>query len=159
MNSVKLLTALLLVMTLGCSERYYNGKGHETLVYPETHVYQITAKSKQQTEAQLEQIFRRVDEIDSNPSITVEYRNNRAKGYAQNSIQYDPTLAYRAESFELKRNSSLTTDLKVTITYHTIVSKPCAPAQIEKDLSSINCFSESARNRHIANKESLLEGI
>lgn len=159
MNILKGLLLIGLVTSFGCSERYLAGKGAETLVYPETHVYEFSAKSKLEAKQKLEDIFKTVDSIDSGPSYLIEYKNKSSQKLATESFKDLPLLKYRADQFEWKRNGELTSDLRITITFHNFVVKECQPVSIERDIDSRNCFSENARNKQVAYKERLVEGI
>ncbi|MGR5501283.1 hypothetical protein ACQKP3_11190 [Vibrio sp. DNB22_10_4] len=150
---------LLVVLMTGCSERYFNGKGAETLIYPETHVYEFTVKSEIEAQEKLKEIFTTIDDIDSGPSYIIEYKNNTAKKIVSKSFESLPFVQYRADVFEWKRNSGLISDLRITVTFHNMANKQCKPVSIEQDLDSRDCFSENARNRQIAHKERLVEGI
>lgn len=150
---------LLVLMITGCSERYFNGKGAETLIYPETHVYEFTVKSEVEAQQKLEEIFATIDDIDSGPSYIIEYKNNTAKKVASKLFESLPYVRYRADVFEWKRNSGLVSDLRITVTFHNVANKQCKPVSIEQDLDSRDCFSENARNGQIAHKERLVEGI
>ncbi|MGF1747827.1 MULTISPECIES: hypothetical protein [Vibrio] len=157
---MKLWQGMLIIFFLsGCSERYYNGKGAELLVYPEQHVYEFSAKTQPQALEKLSQIFESVDDIDSGASYTIEYKDARAKSMLEASLKDKKLLPYRAEVFTTKRNTGLSSDVKVTIIFHTLIMKPCQPSKIESDDVSRNCFSEAARVQQVAHKERLVEGI
>ncbi|MFA0085534.1 hypothetical protein [Vibrio sp. 10N.261.51.F12] len=157
---MKLWQGMLITLLLtGCSERYYNGKGAEMLVYPEQHVYEFTAKTKAEAIDKLSQIFDSVDEIDSGASYSIEYKNAKAKKLLDASLADKKLLPYRAEAFAVTKNSTLASDVKLTITFHTLVMKKCEPSRIESDNASRNCFSEAARVHQVAHKERLVEGI
>lgn len=104
-------------------------------------------------------LFEQVSEIDPGASYEIEYRNSRARNIAQSAIDKFPTLELAAEAFSLTRNTSLSKDLKVVITYHALVTQKCRMPAIEGPETSINCFVESARARQVVHKESLVEGL
>lgn len=153
---VAVLGALLLS---GCAERYFSGPGAEALVYPETHIYQFTVKSTQQTEEKLNMIFDTVDEIDSGASYLVEYRSNKGKKVVYKSLEDKTALRLRADEFVVRQNSSLSNDIQLTITYHALVTHQCAPSEIEEVNVSRNCFSEVARMKQVSHKEHIVEGL
>ena len=154
-----LFAVLFMLLLSGCTERYFNGKGAEYLVYPETHTYTFTVMSLRETQAQLVDLLQKVQEIDSGASYLFEYRTNKGKKVVSKAIADFPTLALAAESFAIKRNDNQSKDLKVTITYHTLMTQKCDIPQIEGSEFSRNCFSEAARVRQVAHKERLVEGI
>ncbi|MCG9658678.1 hypothetical protein VME0621_03943 [Vibrio mediterranei] len=155
-TSIWLLPLLLLI---GCSERYYNGKGAEYLVYPETHVYEFSAKDKTEATKKLAQIFDTIDGIDTGPTYIIEYKNNTAKSMLNDSMKELKFLPNRADAFSMTKNSALSSDVKVTITFHNLAKAKCKPVEIETQNSSRNCFSEAARVQQVAHKERLVEGI
>ncbi|MCW8344516.1 hypothetical protein MD535_00550 [Vibrio sp. ZSDZ65] len=157
---MKLWQGMLIILALsGCSERYYNGKGAELLVYPEQHVYEFTAKTQLEATNKLSKIFDSVDEIDSGAAYSIEYKNAKSKKLLDASLADKKLLPYQAEVFTMTRNASLASDLKVTITFHALLTKPCQPSRIESTEISRNCFSEAARSQQVAHKERLVEGI
>lgn len=156
----KLLVMLFLsALLMGCAERFLNGKGAEMLVYPETHVYEFTVKTSQQSEEKLNQLFDAVEEIDSGASYTIEYRNAKSKKVLDKVLSTRPTLPLSAEYFSLNKSSAISSDIKMTITYHDLVTQTCLPSQIEQENMSRNCFSEVARSKQIAHKERIVEGL
>lgn len=155
-NIVITVVALLLS---GCAERYFNGKGAEYLIYPETHTYVFTIISTSETQNQLKTLLEDVQDIDPGASYLFEYRNNKAKNVVTTALVHFPTLALAAESFAVERNNNQSKDLKVTITYHTLVTQKCDLPRVEGPEFSRNCFSEAARIRQVAHKERLVEGI
>ncbi|AYV19982.1 hypothetical protein [Vibrio mediterranei] len=155
-TSIWLLPLLLL---LGCSERYYNGKGAEYLVYPETHVYEFTARDKVEATKKLAQIFDTIDDIDTGPTYVIEYKNNTAKSILKDSMKDLKYLPYRADAFSMTKNGALSSDIKVIVTFHNLAKAKCKPIEIETQNSSRNCFSEAARVQQVAHKERLVEGI
>lgn len=154
-----LMTLLGVVLLSGCAERYFNGPGAEALIYPETHVYQLTIKSTAESAAQLGEIVDKVDEIDSGASYLLEYRNSKGKQVALHTLKARPALPQRAEAFALKQNSTLASDLQLTVTYHALMTAACKPAQIEQANPSRNCFSEVARMKQVSHKERIVEGL
>lgn len=143
----------------GCAERYFNGSSAEALVYPETHVYQFTVKSGQQTTSQISSILDIVEENDSGASYLLEYRNTKGKKVLDGVMKGREKLPLRAEAFSLRRNSTLSNDIQLTITYHSLLTQPCQPSEIEEGDISRNCFSEVARMKQISHKERLVEGL
>lgn len=154
-----LFAVLFILLLSGCTERYFNGKGAEYLVYPETHTYTFTVMSLRETQAQLVGLLQKVQEVDPGASYLFEYRTNQGKQVVTKAVAYFPSLPLAAESFVIQQSGKQSKDLKVTITYHALVTQKCDIPQIEGSEFSRNCFSEAARVRQVAHKERLVEGI
>ncbi|HAV1547083.1 TPA: hypothetical protein ACX3EK_001962 [Vibrio parahaemolyticus] len=154
-----LMTLLGIILLTGCAERYFSGSGVEALIYPETHVYQLTIKSVSESAEQLGDIIDKVSEIDSGGHYLLEYRNSKGKKVVQHTLKTRATLPLRADSLELKPNSTIDSDLLLTVTYHAMMTQACKPAEIERANPSRNCFSEVARMKQVSHKERIVEGL
>ncbi|MDN2480400.1 hypothetical protein [Vibrio agarivorans] len=150
--------SLFIVLT-GCAERYLNGKGSEYLVYPETHTYAFSVRSEPETRDQIDHIITTVMEIDPGASYTIKYRNSKAKRVVDAVMANKRALPLSAEHFSISRNSNLSKDLEISITYHTLKQEKCNLVSVDGPDVGRDCFVEAARVQQVIHKERLVEGL
>lgn len=153
----------LFVLTLTClaisacsSERYFGGNGAEALVYDEHHSYEVRIKNKPAVRAQLADVIANFESIDKDATYHVEYRTPAAKTLMQTLFASYQTHEVDPQRVVYLHNKNLLADIKVDVTVKKIKTGTCQGAQIQKELTTRDCFVESMRVKQVAYKSRLV---
>jgi hypothetical protein len=150
------LTLTCLAISACSSERYFGGNGAEALVYDEHHSYEVRIKNKPAVRAQLADVIANFESIDKEATYHVEYRTSAAKKLMQTLFASYQTHEVDPQRVIYLHNKNLLADLKMDVTVKKIKTEPCQAAQIQKELTTRDCFVESMRVKQVAYKSRLV---
>ncbi|MCW8344690.1 hypothetical protein MD535_01445 [Vibrio sp. ZSDZ65] len=149
----QLLIVSLLIMLSGCAaERYFGGNGLEALVYQQKHTIEMSVQDTARAQSQLEALFSTIEDQDTGARYFIEYKNKAAKSLLDQSLASYPRLQLKNDKVVLVNNKQLLTDIKLQVSFYVLKTEQCQPVQFGVEHSQLNCFSESARLKQVANK-------
>lgn len=149
----RLLIASLLTMLSGCAaERYFGGNGLEALVYQQKHTIEMSVKDAARAQSQLNTLFSTIEDQDTGAQYFIEYKNKASKAVLDQSLALYPRLQLKNDKVVLVNNKQLMTDIKLQVSFYVLKTEQCQPVQMGVEHSQMNCFSESARLKQVANK-------
>ena len=149
----RLLIVSLLTLLSGCAaERYFGGNGLEAVVYQQKHTIEMSVKDTARAQTQLEALFATIEKQDTGAQYLIEYKNQASKAILEKSLASYPLLQLKSDKVILLKNQQLLTDVKLQVSFYALKTEQCQPVQFGVEHSQLNCFSESARLKQVANK-------
>lgn len=161
MRSYLLIFGLIMVMTnlTGCAaERYFSGNGTEALIYEEWHSYDIDIQDSSEAQEVIATIVRRIQNRDSRAQYNVYYRSSISKTLFESVVKDFRELSSLRNQVTYRHNPHNITDLTMRVKVHAIHTAQCQAIELFKETDELNCFSESARLKQVANKQRLVGG-